>query len=86
MSKKAHYGIDWLKSKLRRHGDISIDSEADLSGWQESDWEKIAGRCHTSHDWCELLKLHPESSSIPMAAAEENFREMIFNDAMARKK
>lgn len=52
-------GIDWLETKLTPEDGLHVESEADLADWKAADWEKIAGRCRTGHDWCELLKLRP---------------------------
>ena len=52
-------GIDWLCLKLMPEDGIRLESEARLADWKMADWEKIANRCCTGHDWCELLKFCP---------------------------
>ena len=53
------FGLDWLKRKLTPEDDVRAESEADLSAWTAADWEKIASRCRTGHDWVELLTFQP---------------------------
>ena len=53
------FGLEWFRAKLLPGDTLKADREADLAEWSDEDWEVIAGRCHTGHDWCEALCAHP---------------------------